>query len=113
MLPPPEFNHFTLYGFLRERERARTQEKLQANFFLIKAFKFWCKLTFYSCDQTLLSLSPLPPSICSGLDLEVPTAEKESLIPIASVVVLKPINIPLAGTLTLVPLNMLENTGYS
>lgn len=112
MLPPPEFNSFTLYGFLRERVREKEGEKLQANFFLIKAFKFWCKLTFCSCDQNLL-FPPTPPPICSGLDLEVLTAEKASLIPIASVVVLKPINIPLAGTLTLVPLNMLENIGYS
>lgn len=79
-------------------------------FFLIKAFKFWRRLTFCSCDQNLLShRQPL----CSGLALEVPTAKEESLIPVASVVVVKPINIPLAGTLTLMILNMLKNVGYS
>lgn len=52
-------------------------------------------------------------SICPALGLEVPAAEGESLIPIASVVVLKPVNIPLAVTLTLVPLNMLKTIGYT
>lgn len=51
------------------------------------------------------SLFP-PPSICSGLDLEVSNPKEENLIPIASVVVFKPINISLEGILTLVPLNM-------
>lgn len=56
------------------------------------------------------SLFPTP-FICSCLNLEVPTPEEESLILISSVVVLKPINISLAGTLTLVPLNMLKTHG--
>lgn len=110
----PQFNGFTLYRFIREREKARKTPRQ----------RFPRLRHCISCDQSLVQTdfllpwpkshsSPPPPSICSGLCLEVPTTEAEKLIPIASDVVWKPINIPLAGTLTPLPLNMLGNTGYS
>lgn len=54
-----------------------------------------------------------PPSICSGLGLEAATTQGGSLSPLALDVLLELINIPLAGTLTPVPSNMLENIGYA
>lgn len=65
MLPPPEFNSFTLNGLLREREgesKKNTKPILLLSktlyFFLIKAFKLWRRLTLCSCDQNLLSHPP-------------------------------------------------------
>lgn len=98
----------------REKEKARkTPSQCSPN--LRHHIVSWSKLSNSGVNWLLALVTKIssvfpPPSICSGLGLEVPIAKEESLIPIASAVELKPINISLAGTLTLVPLNMLKKT---
>lgn len=75
MLPPPEFNGFTLYGFLRGGGGGVGwgwwQEKLQANAFLIQdiiflpdqSLQILVQTDFFALVTKISCLPPLPQSV--------------------------------------------------
>lgn len=110
-----ESNGFTLYEFLRDREKKARKTPSQCFPNQKRHIASGSKLSDSDVNWLLAlvtkisSFSPLPPSVQAWIWKPLlPRKKAWSLI--ASVVILKPINISLAGTLTLVPLNMLKKT---